>query len=44
MGQNGRALMHDRYSKKAMTERFVSLVNGESQDHPSRRDAAPQYV
>jgi asparagine synthase (glutamine-hydrolysing) len=44
MGRNGCALMHDQYSKKAMTERFVSLVNGESQDHSSRRDAAAQYV
>jgi glycosyltransferase involved in cell wall biosynthesis len=44
MGQRGSAMVRDGYSTKAMADRFVSLVNGEVEDPPNRRDAAAQFV
>jgi glycosyltransferase involved in cell wall biosynthesis len=44
MGQRGRALMREGYSKQAMAARFVALVNGEVEDRLDQRGAAAHFV
>jgi glycosyltransferase involved in cell wall biosynthesis len=44
MGQRGSVLMRDAYSKSAMAERFLSLLNAEAENRSDRYDAATQVV